>query len=66
VDTVDQAVSALPAVLALDRGRCREEFERRFSVRRMARDYVRVYERVMDAPTRVAASGWSAGAASNG
>jgi len=35
-------------------------------VRRMARDYVRVYERVIDAPTRVAASGWSAGAASNG
>ena len=66
VETVDQAVAALPAVLALDRGRCREEFERRFSVRRMARDYVRVYERVMDAPTRVAASGWSAGAASNG
>ncbi|HZW91285.1 MAG TPA: glycosyltransferase, partial [Myxococcaceae bacterium] len=56
VDTVDQAVSALPAVLALDRGRCREEFERRFSVRRMARDYVRVYERLVDAPSRLTAS----------
>ena len=66
VDSVDQAVSALPAVLALDRGRCREEFERRFSVRRMARDYVRVYERLTDAPRRATASEWSAGAASNG
>src|SRR5262249_57190833 len=56
VDTVDQAVSALPAVLALDRGRCREEFERRFSVSRMARDYVRVYERLVDAPSRLTAS----------
>jgi glycosyltransferase involved in cell wall biosynthesis len=66
VDTVDQAVSALPAVLALDRGRCREEFERRFSVRRMARDYVRVYEQLMDAPQHVAPSGLSAGAVSHG
>jgi glycosyltransferase involved in cell wall biosynthesis len=56
VDTVDQAVSALPALLALDRGRCREEFERRFSVRRMARDYVQVYERLVDAPSRLTAS----------
>jgi glycosyltransferase involved in cell wall biosynthesis len=66
VDTVDQAVSVLPAVLALDRGRCREEFERRFSARRMARDYVRVYERLTDATRRVTASGWRAGAATNG
>ena len=66
VDTVDQAVAALPAVLALDRARCREEFERRFSARRMARDYLRVYQRLMDTPRRVAAPGWSAEAASHG
>ena len=66
VDSVDEAVAALPGVIRLDRRRCREEFERRFTARRMARDYVRVYERVMDAPWRVAESGWSAGAASNG
>jgi glycosyltransferase involved in cell wall biosynthesis len=66
VDTVDEAVEALPAVLALDRAGCREEFERRFSARRMARDYVRVYERLMDTGRRVPAPGWSAGAASNG
>jgi glycosyltransferase involved in cell wall biosynthesis len=66
VDTVEEAVEALPAVLALDRAGCREEFERRFSARRMARDYVRVYERLMDTSRRVPAPGWSAGAASNG
>jgi hypothetical protein len=66
VDTVEQAVAALPAVLALDRARCREEFERRFSARRMARDYVRVYQRLVDAPRCVAAPGWSAEAASHG
>jgi hypothetical protein len=66
VDTIDEAVAALPGVLALDRAECREEFERRFSARRMARDYVRVYQRLMDAPRRVAAPGWSAEAASHG
>ena len=66
VNTVDEAVEALPAVLALDRAGCREEFERRFSARRMARDYVRVYERLMDTSRRVPAPGWSAGAASHG
>ena len=66
VDTVDEAVAALPSVLALDRARCREEFERRFSARRMAKDYVRVYERLMDTSRRAPAPGWSAGAASHG
>ena len=63
VDSVDEAVAALPGVLQLDRSDCREEFERRFSATRMARDYVRVYERVIGPSRRVA--GWSAGAASN-
>jgi glycosyltransferase involved in cell wall biosynthesis len=66
VDSVDEAVAALPSVLRLDRVRCRQEFEHRFTARRMARDYVRVYERVMEAPWRVAESGWSEEAASNG
>jgi glycosyltransferase involved in cell wall biosynthesis len=66
VDTVDEAVAALPALLALDRAGCREEFERRFSARRMARDYVRVYERLMETSRCAPAPGWGAGAASNG
>ena len=63
VETVDEAVAALPAVVRLDRLRCRQEFERRFPASRMARDYVRVYERVTGTPRHVA--GWS-GAASHG
>jgi hypothetical protein len=31
----------------LSRKRCREVFEQRFTVTRMARDYVRVYERLI-------------------
>src|SRR5262249_51297571 len=63
VDSVDEAVAALPGVLQLDRSDCREASERRSSAARMARDSVRVYERVIGPPRRVA--GWSAGAASN-
>ena len=66
VDSVEQAVEALPAVLRLDRARCREEFERRYSASRMARDYVRIYERVIGPTRLVARTGWTAGAASHG
>ena len=66
VDSVDEAVAALPGVLALDRARCRQEFERRFSVGRMARDYVRVYERAIGATRRHVGAEWSAGAATLG
>jgi glycosyltransferase involved in cell wall biosynthesis len=44
VNTVDEAVAALPALLQLDRRRIRRCFEERFTSRRMARDYVAVYE----------------------
>jgi glycosyltransferase involved in cell wall biosynthesis len=44
-----QAVSALPLI---DRTRCREVFERRFTVERMVRDYVHLYERMAGAPLR--------------
>ena len=43
VDTVDEAVSALPQVLALDRRAVRRRFEQRFSSARMATDYVSLY-----------------------
>jgi glycosyltransferase involved in cell wall biosynthesis len=66
VDSVDEAVAALPGVIALDRTRCRREFERRFSVARMAQEYVGVYEQLIDARRGVGAAGWSAGAASHG
>src|SRR6266545_1136953 len=43
VDSMEQAMSALPRVLALDRGAVRRRFEERFSAARMAQDYVNVY-----------------------
>jgi glycosyltransferase involved in cell wall biosynthesis len=48
VDDVDQAVHALARVDTLDRRRIRDVFERRFSARRMAEDYLRVYEAVIE------------------
>ena len=38
-----QAVSALPLI---DRKRCREVFERRFTVERMVKEYVGIYEQL--------------------
>ncbi len=52
VDSVDEAVAVLPQVLSLDRARCRREFERCFSVSRMARDYLHLYQRLVDAQRR--------------
>ena len=46
VESVDEAVKALPEVLALNRSQVRATFERRFSARTMALGYVDLYERV--------------------
>jgi glycosyltransferase involved in cell wall biosynthesis len=43
VETVDEAVLALPRVLSLDRRKVRRRFEQRFSAKRMAEDYINVY-----------------------
>jgi glycosyltransferase involved in cell wall biosynthesis len=43
VDSVDEAVAAIPLAKALDRGAIRRRFEERFSVERMARDYTALY-----------------------
>ncbi len=44
-DSDDEMVDAVRQVAHLDRGRCRKEFEQRFSVAVMARAYLDVYER---------------------
>ncbi len=44
VESIDQAVEALEKVNSLDRKVCRECFEKRFTARRMAEDYLKVYE----------------------
>ena len=48
VDSVDQAVEAVGRIGELDRRRCRAEFMERFSARRMAADYVALYERMIE------------------
>ncbi len=47
VRSVEEALQKLPQTLALDRRRIREEFERRFSASRMARDYVALYRSIL-------------------
>lgn len=47
VDSVDSAVAAMPALLKLDRHQVRAVFEKRFSARRMARDYLAAYMRLI-------------------
>ena len=41
------AVAAVPRAAALDRSEVRRRFEERFSVERMARDYVELYDDVL-------------------
>jgi len=48
VDDVDAAVAAVPRALQLDRRSVRRQFELRFCVERMARDYLAVYEGLLD------------------
>ena len=47
VSDADEAVSALPDVLALDRRNCRLEAETRFSSERMVDDYERVFRQIV-------------------
>ena len=49
VETVDEAVGAIPDLLRLDRMAVRRCFERRFTSRRMADDYVAIYDRLVAA-----------------
>jgi len=44
---IDSALRAVAQLDSLDRARCRERFESRFTSERMARDYVAVYERLI-------------------
>lgn len=46
VDDFDAAVAAVRRVDHISRSACRDAFERRFTVRRMAKSYLQVYERL--------------------
>jgi hypothetical protein len=52
VGTVEQATQALKGLDAFDRTRCRSMFEERFSAHRMAENYLKIYERLIDADRR--------------
>jgi glycosyltransferase involved in cell wall biosynthesis len=52
VENVDESLAALAKVPYFDRARCRRVFEQRFSASRMAADYLKTYERVIDAKRR--------------
>jgi glycosyltransferase involved in cell wall biosynthesis len=48
VENIDEAAEAISKLSSIDRRRCRAEFEKRFSARRMAQDYVAVYEALIN------------------
>lgn len=49
VESAEEAVKAVEQIPRLSRRRCRQVFEQRFSVSRMGRDYVAVYQRLLEA-----------------
>jgi glycosyltransferase involved in cell wall biosynthesis len=57
VDTIDDAVAAVARIGALDRARVRAAFERRFSVERMADDYLAAYANLRETPANADGSG---------
>jgi glycosyltransferase involved in cell wall biosynthesis len=48
VQDLDEAVQAAERIPTLDRSRCRQRFEERFSASRMARDYLVSYQRLLE------------------
>ena len=49
VNNIEDAVAAVPRVASLSRPACRQEFETRFLASRMAKDYVTLYESLLNA-----------------
>jgi glycosyltransferase involved in cell wall biosynthesis len=52
VDSIEEAVSALPRVLSLEREVVRRRFEERFSAARMAEDYLSIYQLLLSTSNR--------------
>lgn len=57
VENQEQAIAAVHKITELDRRLCREDFIERFSVERMAADYVELYEHILENDTRYAYTG---------
>ena len=58
VDNTDGAVQAVNCLDQLDRRRCREEFESRFTSTHMAKSYLRVYRKLLQQKQSVRETGW--------
>lgn len=54
-DNLNEMVSAIARVPLINRQRCRESFEARFTVERMVEDYLTLYERIATVPVGVSA-----------
>jgi glycosyltransferase involved in cell wall biosynthesis len=54
VDTIEQAVIAVQRLAGLDRRRVRAEFEQRFTVERMTREYIQIYRELAGVRTEAA------------
>ena len=52
VDDIEGAINAVAAISTIDRSVCRTDVEERFSSTRMARDYVRVYQMILNGEVR--------------
>jgi glycosyltransferase involved in cell wall biosynthesis len=50
VDSVESAAQAVQHIGEIDRARCRERFEARFTDERMTDDYLAIYERLVGDP----------------
>ena len=55
VDDIDESLQALDQISHFDRERCRMVFEQRFSAARMAGDYSKIYERLIETKSRTRA-----------
>ncbi|PHK94559.1 glycosyl transferase [Pseudoroseomonas rhizosphaerae] len=53
IENEDEAVAAVPRIAELDRARIRRRFEERFTARRMAEDYVSVYQQLIEAAKKL-------------
>jgi glycosyltransferase involved in cell wall biosynthesis len=54
VDTEEEAIAAVPAIVSYDRRAVRQRFEERFTATRMAKDYVRTYRQSLATRTSIA------------
>ena len=51
VEDIEGAINAVASVTSINRSTCRTDVEKRFSNTRMARDYVRVYQEILNRET---------------